>query len=152
MSRAAEMLAQFHAAIPDYDHAEVRARLHYEEAGELELALESGDRLAIARELADVVYVAYGTALVFGIDLDAALAAVHEANMAKLAMCPTCKGRGSLRSDMILVHGDGRERPVKSGYCEACNGTGKLAKLDRNGKVIRPAGWQPPNMEGVLRD
>lgn len=39
------------------------------------------DRLA--HELADVVYVAYGTALVHGIDLDAVIAETHRSNMTK---------------------------------------------------------------------
>lgn len=38
----------------------------------------------IAQELADCVYVLYGTALTYGIDLDAVLLAVHAANMTKL--------------------------------------------------------------------
>ena len=45
----------------------------------------SPGRLAeLARELADVVYVAYGTAITHGIDLDAVIAEVHRANMSKL--------------------------------------------------------------------
>jgi predicted HAD superfamily Cof-like phosphohydrolase len=35
-------------------------------------------------ELADVVYVAYGTAISYGIDLDAVITEVHRANMTKL--------------------------------------------------------------------
>lgn len=39
---------------------------------------------AIADALADIVYVAYGTALEYGWDLDKILAEVHESNMSKL--------------------------------------------------------------------
>lgn len=39
---------------------------------------------AVGSELADLVYVAYGTADKLGIDLDAVLALVHAANMKKL--------------------------------------------------------------------
>lgn len=78
-------LAEFHAAIshPDTDLLWLRRRLHDEEHRELVEALECEDRLAIARELADVVYVAFGTAHGYGIDLNAALAEVHRANMQK---------------------------------------------------------------------
>lgn len=38
----------------------------------------------IAKELADLVYVAYGTAITYGIDLDEVLKAVHESNMSKV--------------------------------------------------------------------
>lgn len=63
-----------------------RWALIYEEVKELKAALDSGDREAIARELADVVYIAYGTALVHEIHLNAALREVHRANMSKLGL------------------------------------------------------------------
>ncbi len=66
------------------DLAQRRIRLHEEETAELAEAIEGGDLTEIAHELADVVYVAYGTAATYGIDLDAVLAAVHRANMTKL--------------------------------------------------------------------
>ena len=55
-----------------------------EESQEALAALASGDRHNLAQELADLAYVAYGTALVYGLDLDQALAEVHRANMSKL--------------------------------------------------------------------
>jgi predicted HAD superfamily Cof-like phosphohydrolase len=84
-SGAARSLAEFRRvfAHPATDALWFRSTLHDEEHAELVEALESGDRAAIARELADVVYVAYGAAGAYGIDLDAALTAVHRANMAK---------------------------------------------------------------------
>lgn len=102
MSDAALMLQQFHAALgdePGRGNAELRLTLHKEEHSELidELyalaAFERGDsildtdlfiREQLARELADVVYIAYGTAHAFAIDLDVALAEVHRAAMSKL--------------------------------------------------------------------
>jgi predicted HAD superfamily Cof-like phosphohydrolase len=64
--------------------AEGRQRLLEEEVGELAEAVLAGRLDQIARELADVVYVAYGTAITYGIDLDAVLAEVHRANLSKL--------------------------------------------------------------------
>jgi predicted HAD superfamily Cof-like phosphohydrolase len=79
------MLAEFHGAVshPETDALWLRRTLHDEEHAELVEALASGDRAQIARELADVVYVAFGTAHAAGIDLDAAIAEVHRANMHK---------------------------------------------------------------------
>jgi hypothetical protein len=57
--------------------------------------VEAGDLQGIAQELADVVYVAYGTALTYGIPLDAVLAEVHRANMSKL----DADGKPLLRDD-----------------------------------------------------
>jgi predicted HAD superfamily Cof-like phosphohydrolase len=66
------------------EQAEVRQRLLEEEVAELAEAARGGELASLARELADVVYVAYGTAVAYGIDLDAVLAEVHRANMSKL--------------------------------------------------------------------
>ena len=100
----AKMLAQFHDALGDKfgraitsaELAELRFTLHREEHDELEDELEQGYfdaehepvsdemRRKIARELADVVYIAYGTAHAYGIDLDAAVAEIHRVAMNKL--------------------------------------------------------------------
>mgnify|MGYP002662738924 CR=1 FL=1 len=46
---------------------------------------ESGDnQAALLKELADLVYVAYGYAVTFGWDLDEAVRRVHRSNMSKL--------------------------------------------------------------------
>lgn len=84
---AAAMLAEFHShpnCAPE--QTDLRRTLHREEHRELEAELEAEwpDRSKIARELADVVYVAYGTALVHRIDLGAALREIHRAAMTKL--------------------------------------------------------------------
>ena len=63
--------------------AELRVRLLLEEAEEYRSASERGDLPAVADALADVVYVAYGSALEWGIDLDQALLEVHATNMSK---------------------------------------------------------------------
>ncbi|UQX01898.1 hypothetical protein [Streptomyces sp. RerS4] len=56
---------------------------------------------SVAPELADVVYIAYGTALVHGIDLDAVLAEIHRADMSK----PGPDGRPTLREDGKVLKG-----------------------------------------------
>ena len=92
---AAAAVAQFHRAFnlparqlpsADIDHALARLRvaLLEEEVGEFVAASEGSDLVGIADALADIVYVAYGTALTYGIDLDAVLHEVHRSNMSKL--------------------------------------------------------------------
>lgn len=88
------MLREFHEhpnALPETTNTmELRATLHEEEHNELMHELEAPlrgevyDFAQIARELADVVYVAYGSAWAFGIDLDAALEEIHRAAMDKM--------------------------------------------------------------------
>jgi predicted HAD superfamily Cof-like phosphohydrolase len=77
--------------------AESRQRLLEEEVAELSAAARAGQLDEIARELADVVYVAYGTAVSYGIDLDAVLAEVHRANMSKIGP----SGRPVIRSGKV---------------------------------------------------
>lgn len=61
-----------------------RGELLREEAAEVAEVSVTGPLDKLAHELADVVYVAYGTALVHGIDLDAVIAEIHRSNMTKL--------------------------------------------------------------------
>lgn len=102
----ASAVAAFHAAfglprsgtptadVPD-DLAALRVRLLAEEVEEFAAATTDRDLVGIADALADVVYVAYGSALTYGIDLDAVLAEVHRSNMSKL----DADGRALLRED-----------------------------------------------------
>lgn len=62
---------------------ELRRRLLTEEFQEYLTATAADDVIGIADALADMVYVIYGTALHYGIDLDAVLAEVHRSNMTK---------------------------------------------------------------------
>lgn len=71
--------------MPPAELAELRQRLLREEVAEVGEAAARGSVVEVAHELADVVYVAYGTALTYGIDLDAVVAEVHRANLSKLA-------------------------------------------------------------------
>ncbi|GLY81594.1 hypothetical protein [Actinoallomurus iriomotensis] len=99
-------VAAFHAAfgLPRNDTptvdvpaevAALRVRLLAEEVEEFAAATDDRDIVGIADALADVVYVAYGAAVTYGIDLDAVLAEVHRSNMTKL----DADGRVLLRED-----------------------------------------------------
>jgi predicted HAD superfamily Cof-like phosphohydrolase len=88
----AEMIGEFHAAMGDQPHElglpnsatrDLRLNLIREEFFELVDADEAKDIISIADALADIVYVAYGTAYAHGIDLDKVLAEVHRSNMTK---------------------------------------------------------------------
>jgi predicted HAD superfamily Cof-like phosphohydrolase len=79
-----------------FDPAEVdqMQKLLSEEVGELNSAIDRGDLLKIVDGLADVVYVAYGMALQYGVDLDRAISAVHRSNMTKVDLAgPWSTGR-----------------------------------------------------------
>lgn len=89
------------------DLAELRAGLLDEECQEVTDALLMWGRMEIAKELADLVYVAYGTAVSFGIDLDLAITEVHRSNMSKLGL----NGRPILRDDGKVLKGPNYQPP-----------------------------------------
>lgn len=112
-----QMVAEFHdkfglpvrrvpAAVTPAER-DLRQALLEEEACEACEAMEANDVLKIAQELADVVYVAYGAALTYGIDLDAAVAEVHRANMSKIGP----DGRPLYREDGKVLKGPGYTPP-----------------------------------------
>lgn len=106
-----DLVAQFHDAtgLPrrawpiEVTKAErdLRQRLIAEESKEAIDAMEEGVPEHIAQELADMVYVVYGAALTYGIDLDAAVAEVHRANMSKVGL----NGAFEVREDGKVLKG-----------------------------------------------
>jgi hypothetical protein len=113
------------------------AREHIEQA-------EQGKLLALARELSDVVWTAFGHAEAIGVDLDIALQIIGQSNMAKLPDCPECGGRGG------FTNGDAEARNTFA--CADCHGTGKGAPLKNptTGKIERPPSWIPPDLSGAI--
>ena len=115
-------VAQFHASfglprrnaptmdVPA-DLVELRVRLLAEEVDEFAAASAARDLVEIADALADLVYVAYGSAVTYGIDLDAVLAEVHRSNMSKL----DADGRPVLRPDGKVLKSDRYTPPDVAG-------------------------------------
>ena len=66
---------------------------------------------AVAKELADVLYVTYGAADALGIDLPAVFTEVHRSNMSKL----DSDGRVLRRADGKVLKGPGYRPPVLDG-------------------------------------
>ena len=102
-SRAAEMLDEFHRSLGDRvgrGGVHLRRTLHKEESRELDDELnvleEEVNPQQLARELADVVYVCYGTAHAFAIDLDCALRQIHQSNMSKVGPNKIVRGDGKV--------------------------------------------------------
>lgn len=60
-------------------------RLLREEFNELDRAMREGNLAKIADGVGDVIYVALGVALQYGIDADLAIHAVHDSNMTRQA-------------------------------------------------------------------
>lgn len=117
-SRIAVQVGQFHRAfglplrtLPEIAvgaaQTVLRQALIDEEVAELRQAAVERDLVGIADALADIVYVAYGTAHVYGIDLDAVLDEVHASNMTKLDRT----GNPVRRADGKVLKGPEYRRP-----------------------------------------
>lgn len=94
MSKLAAMVREFHESFglsmrfrpgfqPDNERA-MRVEILAEEFREYINAEDVDDLVEVADALADMAYVIYGTALTYGIDLDAVIDEVHASNMSKL--------------------------------------------------------------------
>lgn len=123
LREAQRMVQEFHAAMgqtigetPSVRDDELRASLMTEEVVETNDALLDDDLVEVADGLCDLIYVALGTAVACGIDLEPLFAEVHATNMAKTA--------GSVRSD------GKREKPP--GW-----------QPPRIAELLRAQGWKP---------
>src|SRR5207249_9760309 len=94
MTNEQRMVTEFHRTFdiligatpttPDEATRSLRVRLIQEEFEELKVALGQQDLAAVANELADLLYVVYGTAVSCGIDLERVFREVHRSNMSKV--------------------------------------------------------------------
>ncbi len=94
MNDAQKMVQEFHEqfdihiaatpSVPDDATQILRHRLIKEEFEEFQEAMQSKDLSAMAKELADLLYVVYGTAVSLGIDMEPIFKEVHRSNMSKV--------------------------------------------------------------------
>jgi predicted HAD superfamily Cof-like phosphohydrolase len=94
LNDAQKMVQEFHEqfdihisttpSVPDEATQILRNRLIQEELEEFQGAMESKDLSSMAKELADLLYVVYGTAVSLGIDMEPVFKEVHRSNMSKV--------------------------------------------------------------------
>lgn len=120
--------------------AALRVRLMAEELGEIIEAIADEDVTAYADGLADLVYVTVGSAVQCGIPLPEVWQEVQRANMSKFPTCEDCQGCGKRLRALDL-------EPIE---CDSCKGLGRVVLRDAGGKVMKPPGWTPPDIAGVL--
>jgi len=91
---AQQMVLEFHRefdihvantpTVADEKTQALRVRLIQEEFDELKEALGTKNLPSIAKELADLLYVVYGTAVSYGIDMEPVFREVQRSNMSKI--------------------------------------------------------------------
>ena len=92
--------------LPSKEERELRRKLLAEEYTEYVVAEYNNDIVEIADALADIIYIAAGTAVSYGIPLDRVFSEVHRSNMAKLV-----DGKVIRRSDGKVQKPDGWNPP-----------------------------------------
>lgn len=124
-----------------------RLRFLREEVEELQRAYDNRDLPGIADALVDLVYVALGTAQLHGLPWQELFEEVQRANM--------CKERCGIDHVFRPWHEDG----VTSNECSYRDQDGHYCKKPKIAHslrgsahdVIKPEGWTPPDVAGVLR-
>ena len=142
--RAGEVPGLPTPGFPEEERIELRKKLIREEVGETLHAIDEKDLIEVADGIADSIVVLVGTALEFGIDLSAVWAEVHRSNMAKFPLCTTCNGQGLVGGDRFGLK---RGEVVK---CTSCEGRGRSLIRREDGKILKPPGWAPPDIEAAL--
>lgn len=94
MTEAQRMVEEFHRrfdimvsdrpCVPDEATRALRVRLIQEEFEEFQQAMAQSDLQGMAKELADLLYVVYGSAVSCGIDMEPVFREVHRSNMSKV--------------------------------------------------------------------
>jgi predicted HAD superfamily Cof-like phosphohydrolase len=82
--RMFDILVQRTPGVIDERTRILRERLIQEEFEELKEAMRTDDLTAVAKELADLLYVVYGTAVSYGIEMEPIFREVHRSNMSKV--------------------------------------------------------------------
>lgn len=102
---------------------ELRWKLMFEEMTEFSNANNAGDLVEIADALADIIYIALGTAIAYGIDLRPVFAEVHASNMRKVPYDCVLAG---------MLEAQGKKIPM--------------------GKILKPTGWVGPQIAPILKE
>jgi len=132
-----------HPQIPPSDRVELRKRLIREEVGETLTAIDEEDLVELADGIADSIVVLIGTALEYGIPLEEVWEEVHRANMDKFPPCSNTH----CHSGRVYIYDDS---PSSTDPCPDCNGRGTQLLLRDDGKILKPEGWEPPDIAKVL--
>lgn len=82
--RKFDILVQASPTEASEDTKRLRIRLIQEEFDELKESMAEGNLAALAKEMADLLYVVYGTAVSYGIDMEPVFREVHRSNLSKV--------------------------------------------------------------------
>mgnify|MGYP003526396208 FL=1 len=107
---------------------QLRVRLIQEEFDELKESMATGNLASVAKEMADLLYVVYGTAVSYGIDMEPVFQEVHRSNLSKVGGYKRADGKwmkpptySPAKLEPILEAQ--REQPVTDAAVAQCTST-----------------------------
>lgn len=106
------------------DVCQMRLDLITEETQELAQALSNNDIVEVADALADLLYVVYGAAHTFGLDIQPIFDEVHRSNMAKVGP----DGKVLRREDGKILKPEGWTKPAVRAFVEMQRQSAEAAK------------------------
>ncbi|WP_292486535.1 hypothetical protein [Methanohalobium sp.] len=93
--------------LPDVQTMQLRYDLIEEELEEMKDGMSKGDVVSIADAIGDILYVAYGAALCYGVNADDLVQEIHDSNMTKLGE----DGKPIRREDGKIMKGPSYRKP-----------------------------------------
>ena len=126
--RKFEILIQTSPANLTDETQQLRVRLIQEEFDELKESMATGNLASVAKEMADLLYVIYGTAVSYGIDMKPVFQEVHRSNLSKVGGYKRADGKwmkpptySTAKLEPILEAQ--REQPVTDAAVAQCTST-----------------------------
>lgn len=128
----------------------LRLKLIEEEVKELQDAIEASDMTETVDALADILYVVYGAAGAFGINLDKAFNLVHQSNMTKL-----CKTEDEAKQTVEwykqhYTGPDGKFPYDTPAYRLSPDGKYVVPFNESTGKILKSINYSPVKFDSIL--
>lgn len=123
-------------SLPSPSDKELRKNLILEEAREFVAAADKNDIVGVADALADLLYVVYGAAITYGLDMEPIYSEIHESNMSKLW------DKEALNSKDDSFWNDH--------WCARANDDLAVVYRSSDGKVIKSPKYRPANLAPII--
>ena len=126
----------------------LRKDLILEEVSELVDAMKNHDMVETTDALADILYVVYGAASSFGIDIDKAFDIVHKSNMSKL--CTTEEEAKQTVEWYQQKYKSGEQPYDTPTYRKSDDGKYWVVFNESSGKILKSINYTPAEFSSVL--
>ena len=127
----------------------LRVDLIDEEFNELKDAIKTNDFTEVVDALADILYVVYGAASSFGVNVDKAFDIVHKSNMSKL--CTSVEQAIRTVESYKKLYKDGHSPYDSPSYRLSENKKYWVVYNESTGKILKSIDYTPANFDTLLK-